>query len=62
MRAELRLNHLQTTAQPGLSPQERELLTTLLSAMGLVILLSHSVTAPRPWVERAKEIVREFEK
>jgi hypothetical protein len=37
-------------------------MTALIEAMVLTVFLSRSEMGPRPWVEKAKEIVREFEK
>jgi hypothetical protein len=62
MRADQRLKHLQTTSLTGASLKDREIMATFLSAIEFIILLSRSEEGPRPWVDRAKQIVREFEK
>jgi hypothetical protein len=61
MRAEQRIAHLQATALPGASIADREMMKTFLAAMEFIVLLSRSEMGPKPWIEKAKQLVKDFE-
>jgi hypothetical protein len=59
MKADEKIAQLRRASPAGATSCD---LGALIEAMTLVILLARSEMGPRPWIKRAREIVREFEK